>query len=491
MMRALPRAQSVTSWITAAVALALVGMAAPTAAQRWTPDEARSATFPPLEFEPPEPARHDLSSGIPVFFFEDHALPLVSLFARFRGGPSLLPRELFGAASAVPVMLRTGGTRTLAPDSLEERLDFYAIQTGFGGGGENAVNSINTLAKHFPVAVEIWADMVQHPGFDSAAVEVWRGRELEDIRRRDDSPGRIAIARFNELFYGDHPVGWQLNEADLAPERLAPPVLHEVHQAIFCKENLVLGVVGDVTWQEAQEVLDQATADWPSCNGIPLLPPAAPDLTLPAGVYVVPKAVPQSTIIIGHSSPIRLEDSNEYFASRIGNAMLGGSGLSSRLMRRLRTEAGFTYGASSVWTAPVKSDGIIAAVTQTRAEATVEAIELLREVFSEIENEDPRPAEVEDAIDRIANGFVFNFQNPVQVVARQMVYLAQGLPLDWLEIYLEGIQDVTARNVRDVFLQTLRPEDMVILVVGDPAVLGEGLRQFGLVTILGPEGRIR
>lgn len=469
-------------------ALGLLVLASPGSAQRWSPEDARDATFPPLVFDPPEPEHHSLDSGVSVFFFEDHALPLVSVFARFRGGPSLLPRSLFGAASAVPLLLRTGGTQTLPPDSLEERLEFYAIQTAFGGGGENAVNSLNVLSRHFRVAVELWADIARNPGFDSVAVEVWRGRELEDVRRRDDSPGRIAISQFNELLYGDHPVGWQLDEADLVPERFSPAVLREVHQAIFCRENLVLGVVGDVTWEEAEGVLDQATSDWPSCAGTPLQRPAPPALDTPPGVYLVPKNIPQSTVILGHASPIRLGESKEYFASRIGNTMLGGAGLSSRLMRRMRTEEGLAYGASSVWTTPARADGIIAVVTQTRAEATIEAIQLLRDVLTEVREEDPPHAEVDDAISRIANGFVFNFQNPTQVVARQMVYLAQGLPLDWLEVYLEGVQRVGPRDVRDVFRGTLRPEDAVILVVGDSAVFGAELEQFGPITILGPGG---
>lgn len=474
-----------------AITLGALALASPSSAQRLSPEEARTATFPPLIFEPPEPTQHELTSGIQVFFYEDHSLPLVSVFARFRGGPSLLPRSLFAAASAVPLLLRTGGTQTLPPDSLEGRLEFYAIQTAFGGGGENASNSFNTLSKHFREALELWADIARNPGFDSAAVEIWRGRELEDVRRRDDSPGRIAIATFNELLYGDHPVGWQLDEDDLLPERLSSVVLHEVHQAIFCRENLVLGVVGDVTWQEAQAVLNEVTQDWPSCTGTQLQAPPAPDLNTPPGVYLVPRNLPQSTVILGHSSPIRLGESEEYFASRIGNAMLGGAGLSSRLMRRVRTEAGLAYGASSVWTTPMRSDGIIAAVTQTRAEATVDAIELLQEILVEIAEEDPSPIEVEAAINRIANGFVFNFQTPAQVVARQMIYLAQGLPPDWLETYLEGVQGVDPESVRDVFQKTLRPTDVVILVVGDPTLFGAELERFGPVTILGTENQTR
>jgi len=66
------------------------------------------------------------------------------------------------------------------------------------------------------------------------------------------------------------------------------------------------------------------------------------------------------------------------------------------------------------------------------------------------------------------NGFVFNFQDPAQIVSRQMFYLAQGLPEDWLERYIEGIQRVRPPEVRQVFRQNVRPGEMIILILGNP-----------------------
>jgi predicted Zn-dependent peptidase len=80
----------------------------------------------------------------------------------------------------------------------------------------------------------------------------------------------------------------------------------------------------------------------------------------------------------------------------------------------------------------------------------------------------PTTEEVDRAIAQIANGFVFNFQNPAQIVSRQMFYLAQGLPPDWLESYLRGIQRVRPSDVRRVFAEHVDPEEMIILILGNP-----------------------
>ena len=69
---------------------------------------------------------------------------------------------------------------------------------------------------------------------------------------------------------------------------------------------------------------------------------------------------------------------------------------------------------------------------------------------------------------QIVNGFVFNFQQPSQIVSRQMFYLSQGLREDWLQEYLRGIQRVSPQDVHQVFQAHVKPEEMIILILGNP-----------------------
>ena len=118
-----------------AITLVWVGLPVGLSAQETTATAVDSLEFPPLEFRQPEAVQHRVEPGVEVFFLEDHSLPLVSLFARFRGGPSYFSREEHGATTAVPILLRSGGTVDLSPDSVDEILEFYAAQISFGGEG--------------------------------------------------------------------------------------------------------------------------------------------------------------------------------------------------------------------------------------------------------------------------------------------------------------------------------------------------------------------
>jgi zinc protease len=110
----------------------------------------------------------------------------------------------------------------------------------------------------------------------------------------------------------------------------------------------------------------------------------------------------------------------------------------------------------------------VGAVTQTKSGSTIAAIRLILDIMEEMREAPPRREEVDHAINQIVNGFVFNFQEPAQILSRQMFYLSEGLPGDWLERYVDGIQRVSPSDIQRVFRNHVRPEDMVILILGDP-----------------------
>ena len=449
-------------------------------------EAALSLEYPPLDFDPPEPELHTLRGGVEVLYLEDRTLPLVTVHARFEGGYGRFPRDYYAAGLALPSLLRSGGTRTLTADSIDLLLELNSLQLSFGSGGGSVTSSVNALTEQLETALRLWGEMLKEPRFDSARAEIWRGQELESVLRRREDPGRIAVGEFNRLMYGDHPIGWEISAEDLEPEDVGFERFSWLHRRILCPGNLILGVTGDVAWERVAPLLEGLLADWTPCEG-ELPPVPIPTIRQAGGIFLIPRNFEQSTIVLAHATNVRQGDTPEYFASRIGNAILGASGFSSRLLSRLRTERGYAYSASSLWTTPVDAQGLVGALTQTRGAATVEATRLMLEVLEEMRRAPPTAVEVQTAVDEAVNGFVFNFESPSQVVFRQMIYRAEKLPTNWLEAYLEGIQRVRPEDVLAVFQREVRPDDLTILVVGDPDAFDERLEGLGAVTVLDPD----
>lgn len=112
------------------------------------------------------------------------------------------------------------------------------------------------------------------------------------------------------------------------------------------------------------------------------------------------------------------------------------------------------------------------------------AIDVILKTMHGLRDGPPTTDEVGATVDQIVNGFVFNFDSPSQIVSRTMYYLAQDLPEDWLVRYWEGVQRVTPYGIQRVFSDQLHPEEMTILIVGDPSRIGESLYGRGPVTTI-------
>ena len=479
-----PRARTARSILVPGALALLPGVAAPQPAAAQESVRARIAAleFPEIRFSQPQP-RTETVMGVPVYYLRDSELPLVTFTASFDGGVRNFPRDHLAAVTAMPNLLRTGGTAELPPDSVDERVEVMALAMSFGQGGGGASSWVNSLSDNAEEAVRLWASMLRSPRFDSTQVERWRGTELERTRRRHDDPGSLAFSRFNNIMYGDHPVGWEIAEADLEPADLTPDRLRYVHRAVFCPENMVLGVTGDMVWDRARTLVEEILDGWSPCTGTQLDDPV-PAIRKGPGVFVIHREIEQSVVVMAHASRVRQDDAPDYFASRVANSILGASGLSSRLMNELRTREGLAYGASSIWTTSSRNDGIVGALTRTSPESTLEATRLILAAIESLRVSPPSQREVDLTVDEAVNGFVFNFRTPLQIITRGMAYRAMGLPGDWLDRYVHGIQQVTPRDVQEVFRREVDPARMVILLVGDTARFDGSPSELGPVTVL-------
>ena len=440
-------------------------------------------SFESLEFEQPAVSRTNVN-GIDVLHLEDRSLPMVTIHAYFRGGYGRFGRETYAAAMGLPALLRYGGTTSRSASDVDENLAYHAHQLSFGSAGGSVTSSLNTLTRNLENGLGLWADMLTRPGFDEDEIEGWRTRQLESVTRRLDDPARLAYSELNRLLYGDHPVGWEMNERDLAPDRLQQADFQAIHARIVCRDNLVLGVTGDVGREEIDLLLKPLLDSLPECAE-PLPPPPIPEIRRAPGVFLVEKELDQAVIAMAHPSDVRLADDIEYFSAMMGNAILGGGGFSSRLLGRVRTEEGYAYSAASLWTTPRRHEGLIGATTRTRPDNVVPAVGVVLETMSELTREAPTADELETTVSQIVNGFVFNFDTPSSIVSRSMYFLALDMPQDWLERYWTGVQAVTPESIRSVFAEHLRPEEMTILVVGSPERIGlDALATLGPVTVI-------
>ena len=478
-MRAIPLAR------IAALLGACSVLAAPLPAQQDTRQavQALEARFPPLRFHPPSPRQLQLSNGIQVFLLEDHSVPMLTVNLVGRMGVANLPDSLWAAGWVADGLMRTGGTTTLPPDSVDKLVDFYALSLGLSTGYETSTAFVSGLSRYRDVMLDLLFDIVRNPRDDTARIRERAAQAEEDWRRRNDQPGSILDRAWNQVMMGDHPFARTLITPQEA-QSLTVDRLQKVQHLLYCPQRFVIGVTGDFNERELMAKLESLFHGWRRCApGLNDIPPL--NYTRGPKVVVIDRDVDQTSVQMGQAGGIYVRDTPDYFGAQVADFLLGGGGgFNSRLLQRVRSDSGFAYDVFSDWGADTKRERLFAAGAQVRPEKTVAATSLVRDVIGSMATSPVTSGDVRLAQDAETNAFVFRFETPAQIVGQQVSYVVDGLPPNWFDLYLRGIQAVTPQQVTGVVQKYLHPDSLVIVVVGKSSAFDGVLSKLGPVTTM-------
>jgi predicted Zn-dependent peptidase len=447
-------------------------------------------SYQPIRFTPPVPRQLRLSNGVQVFLLEDHALPQIAINITGRHGVANLPDSLWAAGWQADGLMRTGGTTTLSPDSVDKLLEFYALGVGFQTGQENSSAFGSSLARHTDILLDLLFDMMRNPRNDTSRIRETVAQVEESWRRRNDQPGSILNRAWLQIMWGDHPFSRSLATPEEA-RQLTPERVRAAQARLFCPDRFVIGVTGDFVSAEMVRELEQRFRGWGRC---PAGNREVPVARIPEGprVVLIEKDVNQSNIRMGHAGTLRVGNTPDYFAAQVSDFLLGGGGgFNSRLLQRVRSDSGFAYSVFSNWGADTQREDLFFAGAQTRANKTVGAIRLMRDIVGSMAAQPVTAEDVRLAQEYETNAYVFQFENASQIVGQQVGYVVDGLPANWFDLYLQGIQRVTPAQVTDVSRRLLRPDRLITVVVGNPRAFDAPLTTLGPVTTMRVEEILR
>lgn len=448
----------------------LIGLAVP-AANADIPPRPEQIDFPPLSFEPPDAAdyRHELD-GVPVYLAPSREFPLINISFTFKGGEYLDDPDMIGLARATGQMMRRGGAGSYTAEAMDEELDYLAaIATTFcGPRASNA--TLNCLSTNLDQSLDLFMDILRRPRFQEDRLRIYQDEEIERIKQRNDEAGAIAARQWAALMFGEDHFEGRLATAEMI-NSLSPAALGRMHERIFHPGNLIIAVSGDFDVDDMIRKLEHALSGWAA--GPRADDPPPPMTVITPGVYHLEKDIPQGVVFAGMRSITR--DDPDYFPALLMNRILGGSGFTSRITQRVRTDEGLAYDARSIMTMPYYYPGLFRASFQTRSGTVALGLKLVFEEIDRIRTELVDAEELKTAKNALIETFPRTFESkPAMLnvfVADEMTFRRAGY---WRD-YRDNVRAVTAEEIRAVAQRILLPEQMAILVVGkwDDVVKGD------------------
>ena len=401
--------------------------------------------------------------GIEAWLVRSPTAPLIAIDFAFRGGSSQDPADKAGVAAMVAGLIDEGAGG-LDARAFHEQLESSAISLSFTATRDQFNGSLRTLLDQKDKAFELTNLSLTVPRFDADAVERIRSNLLSDLRRATTNPNQIASRNWWATAFRGHPYEWPVNGTIESVTTVTPADLKAYLQRVFARDNLKIGIVGNVDVATAGAIVDRIFGSLPAKAD--LAPVAAAN---PQGLgrkIMVDLDVPQSVVMIGGEG-IPLKDP-DFMAAYIVNEILGGGSFASRLYREVREVRGLAY---SVYSAliPLDHAALFMSGTATRGDRAGQTLEVVEKEIHRLAETGPSQEELTRAKSYLKGAYALRFDTSSKIASQLVQIQMDDLGIDYIKKRNSLVEAVTLADVKRV-AKRLLDGGLLVTVVGRPPV---------------------
>jgi zinc protease len=420
----------------------------------------------------PAPVERTLPNGLRVVVVERQTTPLAAARLLIKTGGEADPAQLAGLADVTASLLTKGTTTRKAPQ-IAEQIEALGGSISSGARWDSSQANIDAQASRLAPALEILADVVRRPVFESEEIERLRQQYLDDIRVALGQPGSIARLVAARVVFGDEPYGHSLSGTLESVARLKREDVVKFHETYYRPDNAVLVIGGDVAAADAFKLAERVFGDWKKpANAMPPAPAMRAAAAKPRVLVIDKPDAGQAAVLVARLGINRRDQ--DFFRGLVANSVL--SGYSGRLNQEIRIKRGLSYGAGS--SLDVRRDaGPFTATAQTKNESGAQVADLLLGELSRLANGDLPDAELTPRKAVLIGGFARNLETVGGLVGQVATLALYGLGFDEINNYVNSVQSVTAADVKRFAASRLQSQGASVIVVGNAKLFLPALRE--------------
>jgi predicted Zn-dependent peptidase len=404
--------------------------------------------------------RQTLPNGLRLLTAPMPQAQSVSCFVMLAAGSRYETRETSGIAHFAEHMFFKGTERRPTARDIAGEVDSI-------GGEFNAFTSkeytgyyVKCEAEHRDVALDVIVDMLRTSKFDSTEIDREKGVIIEEMNMYFDTPRDFIDGVYEELVYGDHPLGWDIIGRRETVQAATRETFLDYLGHWYKPSRMVVGVggrIGDGLPERIQELFGDLED---SPTGSPLAALPAPNDGTRVKVHT--KQSDQAHICLGvRSRP--LVDPDRY-KLMVLSTVLGG-GMSSRLFTEVRERRGLAYYVFAT-NHSYTDAGSLYAQAGVDIERIDEAVGTVAAELKKIVAEAVPADELRKAKNFAKGRFVLQIESPHGLtmfgLRREVL---EGQAPEPQEV-LTGVEAVTAEDVQQVAQELIDDQALRLAVIG-------------------------
>ena len=410
-----------------------------------------------------------IAPGIQFVYRENQSSDFFNLIAVTQGGLRFEDKSTAGLHYCLAEMLATQ-TSELSHEDLTELIEGSgSVLNGFSGKDSLGLR-LQCFTENISDMLPVWADCLLQPVFSDLHWKNLQHDVADEIRAEQDSPAALAVRRFSELIYGDHPYRYPVYGLWDNIAALNPKILAELYAKQRDAGPWTISGVGSLPANDAFDMVSAALKSWRPAE-TRQQPRSHIELrhNTPAQRVKIEKNREQTHVIVGTLG--RSLDDPDRYAIDVLTTVFGGSG--GRLFVNLRDQKSLAYTVTPIMSYGCEKGlfGVYIACAPGKVE---EAKRAIFDEFSQISAAPVSSEELTRAKNYLVGGHEASMERGESQAMSMGLMTAYGVgATDFLE-YSQHIQQVTAADVQRVALALLDPSRMTIVEVGQGEMVSAG-----------------
>ncbi|RXJ73651.1 pseudouridine synthase [Veronia nyctiphanis] len=259
---------------------------------------------------------------------------------------SLKGKSAIGSAAGA---LLLKGTTTRSREEIKTALDQLETAYYVGGGNGSFFGDIETTKTNLTPAMQVITDVLRNPSFPKKEFDLYKEEQrvaIEQMMQDPEALASMALRRLHSPYEKGHPRYTPTFEEQL--EELAAVKYEDVaayYKRFYGADQMQISVIGDFDKDAVIKALNTLTADWASSEKYSRI--VTPYFKLPTESVEFNTPDKENAMFFASMTLPVGETHADAPALTLGNYILGGGFMNSRLASRLRQQDGVSYGAGS------------------------------------------------------------------------------------------------------------------------------------------------
>lgn len=403
-----------------------------------------------------------LPSGLPVITAPVNGTDSVTVMV-FAGAGSRYEKESErGISHFLEHMFFKGGKKYKTTQEVSAAIDGVGGDFNAFTGKEYAGYYVKVAAEQKELACDVLSDMLLHASFPPEEIDKERGVIIEEERMYQDTPMYRAGWDFEELIFGNCPLGWDTIGTENVIKSVTQADFQRHKDALYTADNTVIAFAGRVTEAEAMALAEKyfGAVTGKKSGGFE-----------PFGeynkekIFLRTKATEQAHLVLGVAAPGSQD--KDHFTHKLLAIILGGN-MSSRMFLNIREAKGMCYYISTDSDSYLDAGALTtrAGIDQSRLEEAIKAIMHEYEVCAK---DGVREDELQRAKDYLKGKVTLNLEDSEE---RAHFYGKQQLlypKVKDVPDYFAAVDAVTKEQVDALAKRLLTRENMKLVVIGKTA----------------------